>query len=356
MHYYISIAVILLMSFISLKVISPKWGDDKEVLSQDSYEEILSDEIYVLGTIIQLRVSGKEGKKAIDEAVKRLYEIDDRMSAFKENSDISKINENAGIAPSNVNEDTYTVIKKAVYYADLSQGAFEPTIKPLVKLYNFRGENPSIPAKEEIEEALKLVNYKDIILNDKEKSVRLKKKNQSLDLGAIAKGYAADEVKRIFKNNNVKSAIIDLGGNIYALGKKADDTLWNIGIQDPLSSTGKYMGILSAADKSIVTSGNYERYFEIDGKRYHHIINPNTGYPCENGIISTTIISDQSIDGDGLTTCGYIMGLQSGLDLMEETEGVDAIFITTDKKVYITSGIKNNFKLMNEEYILENGI
>lgn len=346
MIYYIVSAGIafILSALISMKVISQKNNKNQEVLSMQTY---------ILGTVIQLRATGKKSKVAIDKAIKRLYEIDDKMSVFKNNSDISKINKSAGIRPEKVSEDTYYVIKKAIQYAHLSQGAFEPTIRPLVKLYNFGNEGTRIPSKEEINKALKLVNYKDVIINDENKSIMLRNKDQSLDLGAIAKGYAADEVKRIFEGYGIKSAIIDLGGNIYALGKKADNTSWNIGIQNPLGSTGQYLGVLGVSNKSVVTSGNYERYFEEDGKRYHHIINPKTGYPCENGIISTTIISDYSIDGDGLTTCGYVMGLKYGFKLIENTRGVDAIFITSDRKVYVTSGIRDKFTLTNKEYLLQ---
>ena len=159
-------------------------------------------------------------------------------------------------------------------------------------------------------------------------------------------------MKSIFQNHNIKSAIIDLGGNIYALGNKLDGSSWNIGVQEPLNFEGACMGIVSVRDKSIVTSGNYERYFVKDGKRYHHIIDPRIGYPDDNGIISVTIISDCSIDGDGLTTCGYIMGLQRGFKLIEDQEGVDAIFITEDKKVYVTSKLKDSFQITNPQYIL----
>lgn len=353
MSYYIVGAIVVILLVISLK---NKFGfikkqEKKESVSQEIYEEVTSEQTYVLGTVVQLRATGVKAKEAINEAISRLFEIDDKMSAFKSDSEISSINKNAGISPIKISDDTYFVIKKAVEYAYLSQGAFEPTIRPLVKLYNFSGETPRVPNSEEIQEALKLVNYKDVILDDEDKSVMLREKNQSLDLGAIAKGYAADEVKKVFEKNNINSGIIDLGGNIYAYGKKQDGSLWNIGIQDPIGGRGEFIGIISVCDKSVVTSGNYERYFEVEGKRYHHIINPKTGYPCENKIISTTIVSDYSVDGDGLTTCGYIMGLKEGFKLIEETIGVDAIFITEDKRVYVTSGIRSKVNLINRDYI-----
>lgn len=307
-------------------------------------------EAYVLGTVIQLKVYGNKAEKAIDESIIRLNEIDDRMSVFKEFSDISRINKNAGVEAQVVNEDTYYVIEKAFEYAKLSQGAFDPTIRPLVNLWGVWTEHAKVPSKEEIAAELQYVNYKDIILNGTNSSIKLSKEKQCLDVGAIAKGYAADEVKQILKEDAIKSAIIDLGGNIFALGKKFDGSLWNIGIQHPLSSRGKFVGIVSFADKSVVTSGNYERYFIQEGKRYHHIIDPRTGYPSENGIISATIISDYSIDGDGLSTCVYVLGPQKAMKLIEGIRGVDAIVITEDRKVYVTSGIKDNFKITNEEF------
>jgi len=309
-------------------------------------------EYNVLGTTVQLSVYDSDDETAVDEALERLDQIDDRMSAFKNMSFISKININAGGLMQEVTEDVYYVIDKAVQYAEFSEGAFDPTIRPLVNLWGVFTNHAMVPEKYEIEEKLRLVNYKDIVLDKANCAVKLKHRNQCIDLGAIAKGYAADEVKRIFLNHNIKSAIIDLGGNIYALGNKLDGSSFNIGIQDPLGFEGESIGIVSVRDKSIVTSGNYERYFEKDGKRYHHIINPRNGYPDENGIISVTVISDLSIDGDGLTTCGYIMGLQRGFELIEDLEGVEAIFITKDKKIYITSNLTNNFQLINSEYTL----
>jgi len=345
-NYYI----IILLTFIILGFLIIMKNIHSENDKDMFYE---SKEIYVLGTIIQLKANGRKAKDAIEEAVKKLYQIDDMMSAFKKESDISKINSNAGIMATKINNETYEVIKKAVYYAQMSQGAFEPTIRPLVELYGFNSENPKIPSEQNVREILKLINYQDVLLDDKEKTVILRNRNQRLDLGAIAKGYAADVIRDIFIKKNIKSAIIDLGGNIYALGKKAQDKLWNIGIQDPLSSTGKFVGIISVEDKSIVTSGDYERYFLVGGKRYHHIINPLTGYPCDNEIVSATIISDNSIDGDGLTTCGFVLGLEEGMRLIEKIKGVDAIFITKDKKVYLTRGIKNKVNITNKDYILQ---
>jgi len=307
-------------------------------------------QFYTLGTIIELKVHGPNAEKSIIEAISKLSQIDDKMSVFKDFSEVSIINRNAGISYCKVSDDTYFVIKRAVEYSKLSGGAFEPTIRPLVGLWGVNTDHARIPKLDEIRYYMRLINYKDIILNDKDKSIILRNENQQIDLGAIAKGFAADKVKDILIENNIENAIIDLGGNIYALGNKPDGALWNIGIQDPIKVRGEYVGIVSVKNKSIVTSGNYERYFIEEGKRYHHIINPMTGAPSENDIISATVISEYSIDGDALTTCVYVMGIKKGLKLIESIEGTEAIFITKDKQVYVTQGIVDTFKLTNEEY------
>jgi thiamine biosynthesis lipoprotein len=309
---------------------------------------------YALGTIISLKVYGNKAEKAVTEAIERLNNIDDKMSAFKENSEISKINSKAGVDSEFVSKDTFDVIEAAIKYSKILDGTFDPTIKPLVKLWGIGTKEERVPEKNEIDEILKLVNYKDVILDKSTYSIKLKYKNQALDVGGIAKGFAADEVRDIFYQYNIKSALIDLGGNIFALGSKEDGTPWKVGIQNPFKSRGEYVGILSVKNKSIVTSGNYERYFMKYGKTFHHIIDPKTGYPSQSKIISATIISDNSIDGDGLSTGVYIIGIDEAMKIIEAIDGIDAIFITEDKKIYKTYGInKSIFTLTDGEFLEE---
>lgn len=317
-------------------------------------EKLAVKEFYAMGTIMQLKVYGKKCDEAIKEAVKRIEEIENRMSVFKDESEISMINKNAGLEQQKVSEDTYYILNKAKRYCNISDGAFDVTIRPIVGLWKIGSEKPKFPDKNEIENKLKLVNYKNILLDDEKRTIGLKYKDQAIDVGGIAKGYAADEVKKILIKNGIKSAIINLGGNIVVLGSKTDNKPWKVGIQDPLKPRGEFAGTISAVNKSIVTSGNYERYFEAEGKRYHHIIDPRTGYPSESEIISVSVISELSIDGDGLSTGLYIMGINKAYSLIEALEGVDAVFVTSDKKIYVTSGIKNNFSVANEnEYHIQ---
>jgi thiamine biosynthesis lipoprotein len=174
-----------------------------------------------------------------------------------------------------------------------------------------------------------------------------------IDLGAIAKGYAADEVSKVLKENAVEHAIINLGGNVFAMGKNFDGDLWKVGIQDPFSQRGDIIGMIEVENKSIVTSGIYEKYFEKDGKKYHHILNTSTGYPCDNSIAGVSIVSEKSIDGDAISTSVFSLGLEDGMKFINTIPGVECIFITKDKQVYITTGLKDNFKITNEEFTLK---
>jgi len=345
--------LVLILSFFSVYFT----GCSSDSNQNSSKNQPISRTEFMMDTILTLKIYDKKDEKILDEAFNRLKEIENRMSSTIENSDISLINENAGVKPVQVHEDVYYVLKTAKYYATLSNGAFDPTIGPLVNLWHISSdeqkERDSIPTEEQIKAALELINYNDLELLE-DNQVFLKRKGMQLDLGAIVKGYAADEVKRIFEENGVKSAIIDLGGNIYALGQKEDGTPWNIGITNPFEPGISYVGVLKAKEKSIVTSGDYERYIIYNGKRYHHILSTETGYPTENEVTSVSIISDKGIDGDALSTTLFVLGVDKGLDFVNKLDGIEAVFITKDKKVIPSEGIKSQFTLSNDQFKLIN--
>lgn len=312
--------------------------------------------IFLMDTIIDLKYYGKNSEKAMNESINKLREIDNNMSLSKSDSEIVKINNNAGKRSVKVSDGFLNVINKAIYYGRLSDGAFDISIRPVDKLWGIGTKNERIPKEKEIKENLKFVNYKNIETDNFNKTVFLRNKNMAIDLGGIAKGYAADELVKILKENNIKSGLINLGGNIYAYKKDKNDKPFNIGIQDPKEENGQTFAIIKVKNKSVVTSGNYERYFIKNGKRYHHIMDPKTGAPSESGIISSTIISDKSIDGDALSTATFILGVKKGMELINSLSGVEAIFVTNDNKVYTSSGLNNdNFKITNERYHYEKG-
>lgn len=338
----------IIVSSIILLIVFNLYKYDKKL-------NIISKNSYSLGTLIKLTACGKNAEKAIEKAFKKLNYIDERMSAFRVESDISQINHNAGYKFQKVSKDTYFVIAKALEYSKILEGTFDPTIKPLVDVWGIGTKNEKIPTEKEIKEKLELVNYNDVILKEDSSSIMLKNKEQSLDVGGIAKGFAADEVKKIFLKYKIKNGLIDLGGNIFAYGCKNDNSFWKIGIQDPFKARGEYIAILNVKDKSVVTSGSYERYFIKDNKKFHHIIDPKTGGPSKSNIVSATIISDNSIDGDGLSTGIYILGVEKAIKIIESIKNVDAILITEDGKIYKTSCIDNNMlTVTNDKFYFAN--
>jgi len=290
-----------------------------------------------------------------------LREIDRTMSAresilHSEVTNLMMINQNAGITPVSVSEDLFAVLERAVYYAKISNGAFDPTVGPLVSLWGIGTDNVQIPEPQDITNALALVNWQELILDKEQGTAFLQRKGMELDLGGIAKGYAADEAARIAREAKAAHAIIDFGGNIIAMGARNSNKRglaaapWRVGIQDPLSERNAYIGILLLIDKSIVTSGVYERYFTFDGNHYHHILSTKNGYPVDNGLLSVTIVTDLSIDADGLSTAVFALGFEQGLSLVEELSDTEGIFVFTDRSVYITGGLTDIFTLTGNEY------
>ena len=298
---------------------------------------------YALGTINAITAYGSGSEEAVNAAYERIIEIDDRMSAFKENSDVMKINNGAGIEAQEINSDTFEVLKCALKFSKASKGAFDITIRPITSLWGFGMKQNFIPDKDEIKKSLKLVSYQDLILDDKKTTAYLKNKGQAIDLGGIAKGYAADEVRRILMQYKVKDALINLGGNIEAVGCSPSGKPWRIGIQNPLSSRGEYVGIVKASDKTVVTSGCNEQFFVIDGVRYHHIIDPRTGYPVRNELLSVTVVCDCSIYADAVTTALFVQGFSESISLLKSINA-EAVFIMKNKDIYVTEGLKDNFE------------
>lgn len=321
-------------------------------LKDNKKDEVVTRSTFMLNTTLKISVwidDESKGVEIIQECFERISEIEKKMSVNIKDSEVSQINKNAQKDFTKVSEDTSKVLNKAIHYAKLSNGAFDPTIGKLLKLWGFGTENQKIPRKTEIDDALKYVDYKLLVKNNKNE-FKLENKKMRIDLGGIAKGYAGDEVYKIIKEKGVKRAIIDLGGNILTLGKKMDGEDWKIGIQNPFEPTGTPLGVIEESNKAIVTSGNYERFFVKNKKRYHHIIDSNTGYPSENGIIGDTIITNSSIDADALSTAVYVLGVEKGLALIENIENVECIIVTKDKKVYLSSGMKEKFKIEDTKF------
>lgn len=301
-----------------------------------------------LGTWNNIKLYNCENSTLVqDKIISRIQEIDDHMSAFKEMSDISKIVGNAGISPVKINKDTAQVIEHAIRYYKKTDGAFDITIKPLVDLWGIGKNQSYIPTDDMIFDARNKVDSSKLSIDMKISLARLNINGGAIDLGGIAKGYAADEIKRILLENEIENAIINLGGNIVTIGTRQDGSSWRVGIQNPLAPRGEYLGILSVSNKSVVTSGSYEQFFIKDKVRYHHIIDPRTGYPAQTSLLSVTAVCDKSIDADALTTSLFIMGIEKGIKLVNEI-GAEVIFVTDTMEIIMTKGLQDKFDKRNK--------
>lgn len=332
-------------------------GCDNSKFSSDSTIEPtiepVSKSFYVFDTIVQVKVyDGTVSDQNFEDIQGILDTIEIQMNRSNDKSEIADVNRNAGVKPVQVSEDTFFVVSKALEYSDRSGGRFDLAIGPLVSLWNIGHEGAKVPPMDKITEAMKLCNYKNVELDSDTREIYLTEKGMDLDLGSIAKGFAADNIVEYLQERGFKSAIVDLGGNVFAMGKKPGDQLWTIGIQDPDESRGNPIGNIHVDNMTVVTSGVYERYFVENGKHYHHILDPQTGFPVDNNINSVTILTDKSVDADGLSTTVFALGLEKGMEFIENTEHADALFITTDKKIYASSGIQELLTMTNDNYTL----
>jgi thiamine biosynthesis lipoprotein len=310
-------------------------------------------EIDLLGTTCTITLYKGGSQAALDAAFARLAEIDARMTISKSESEVMSVNRAAGQRPIAVTPDVFFVIKRGLDFSGLSGGAFDITVAPLVKLWGIGTASARVPSAAEIRSALALVGYRGLALSEKDSTVFLKRAGMGIDLGAIAKGYAADEAVRVLGLQGVTAALVNLGGNVLTMGIKPDGTPWRIGIQNPEEPRGTYLGVVEIGALSVVTSGTYERFFEQDGKRYHHILDTRTGFPAWNGLSAVSIVTAESIVADAYSTVVFALGLQKGKKLIEATGGeVEAIFITDSREIYVTPGLRARFSLSDQRFTL----
>ena len=313
---------------------------------------------FALGTIINQQVYGANAEKAAQEVSAKIKEMDALWTVNSPGGDINKLNEHAGQGYVTLEPETISILREARKISDLSGGAaFDITVGPLVKAWGIGTDNPQVLSDDVVKQLLPLVNYRDVLVDEANNSASLQKPGQMVDLGGIAKGYIGDMAVAIYKQNGITSAFANLGGNVVTVGAKPDGSAWKVGIQNPRGQNGEIVGVVSVTDKAVVTSGDYQRYFIKDGHRYCHIIDPHTGYPADSGLMSVTIIASSSTIADGLAKA-FVLGLDKGMELIESYGQAEAIFITTDKKIYVTPGLQGNFQLedaSNEYTYVQNG-
>lgn len=307
-------------------------------------------EVFAMDTYMTLTADGENVDKALNEAKARIEELDNILSTGNEESEIALLNKTGS---GELSEDSFYLLEKSLEISDKTDGAFLPTIYPLMEAWGFPTKEFNVPEESTIESLLPLLDVGQVEIDSDKKSVSFKKAGMKLDFGGIAKGYTSDEIMKIFKENGIESGIVNLGGNVHTLGTKADGSLWKVGIQNP-SGGEDYLGVLEIADKAVITSGGYERYFEEDGIIYHHIIDPDTGFPADNELQSVTIVSDNGLLADGLSTALFVMGLDKAIDFWRNNNTeFDVIMMTKDNVVYVSEGISDSFSTSYDMKLIE---
>lgn len=295
----------------------------------------------IMDTDVNIKAYGRKAPGAIDRAIDEMKRLDSLLSSFNPESDVALVNAQAGVRPVKVSSETYQVIERALYFAEISAGSFDPTIFPVTQLWGIGGPQARVPSPDEIRGALALVDYRKVRLDPTEGSVFLTEKGMALDLGAIAKGYAVDQMAAVIRSLGVTSFLINAGGNVYAGGAKPDKSPWRVAVTDP-RNPAEFMGVMSAHDLAIVSSGDYERYFEEGGVRYHHILDPKTGYPSRTSK-GTTVFLPSSTDADGLSTALFILGPEKSEDILSKFPEVGVAFVLPSGDI-VTKGIVDNFE------------
>lgn len=308
-----------------------------------------TDSQFYMGTICNITVYDDGKKQAVADGFKTIKHIDSQATLTRSGSVLDAINAAAGKHPVVVPKDFMPLIQKAMYFSKNSDGSFDMAIGAVTNLWKIGLPGARVPKQSEIDAALPLVNWRDVQINAKKRTVYLTKKGMRLDFGGIAKGWVADEVKKTLKKDGVTTAIIDLGGNVIVMGHspRGKNTKWTVGIQNPIAKRGEALGHIKAADQSIVTAGTYEQYLMSHGHKYIYLFDAKTGYPYENNLASVTIVSKKSVDGDALSNAAFNKGLTGGIKYMngKAKNHIQAIFITNEKKVYVTNGLKKSFDL-----------
>lgn len=304
--------------------------------TQNSAEEYTKT-VFAMDTVMDLKTYSVNGDNALEQAENEIKRIENLLDRGNENSEVYKINNNKSAV---VSTETSEIINTALSVSAETDGAFDITIAPVIDLWGFYGNEFRVPADDELQAALASVDYKAVRSNGSNISIP---ENTCIDLGGIGKGYTSDMIVKTLKENNINSAIISLGGNVHTIGKKPDGSLWTVGIANPQDSS-QHIGKVKVSDKAVITSGGYQRYFEQDGKIYHHIINPATGMSADSGLTSVTIISDSGILADALSTALFVMGLEKSTEYWRGSSDFDAVFVDDNGKIYVTEGIKGNFE------------
>lgn len=302
-------------------------------------EKVLQKIFPAFGTANSITLYGSVGPEIAEQVKKRVLGMHRRFSFFEPGSDIFRINEQAGMEPASVHQDTFFVLSHALAFGRETEGAFDITSGAAGQLWREAIRSAQIPSKVDIAGCCSLRGMADLVLDETARTAFLRKNGQKIDLGGIAKGYAADEAVKILKKNKVQNALVNFGGTVVAVGR-----IREIGIQNPFQKNGQSMAGIMVENRAVVTSGTYERGFFFGGRRYHHIIDPRTGWPADAGLLSVTLIGPSAMELDALATGICVLGEERSLPLLEKY-GIEAVFISDGGKIKITRGLQGKFFL-----------
>ncbi|QDX97349.1 FAD:protein FMN transferase [Pectobacterium carotovorum subsp. carotovorum] len=307
--------------------------------------------VHLMGSPILLKLFVHD-ETAVRQVFQRIKQLEDLLTVNRSQSEVMSINHAAENDYVSVSPVVFALIKRAKAVSLVENSAFNVAIGPIVKLWKIGFSGCSVPDNESIQRALALTHPERIILREQDHAVLLESAGMEIDLGAIAKGYIADIVRDVLHQHAIQDALINLGGNVLAIGSALTDEqgLWSVGLQKPFAERDSLLGIIKMKNKSVVTSGIYERFFTVDDHIYHHILDPRTGYPLDNELHSVTVISNDSLDGDIYTTLFYGMGVNAGIHFLQNRPDIEAIFVTKNREIILSSQRHYSFELLDKDY------
>ena len=344
------IALLLAMVMVCAMALTGCAGKKGTSENTASDEEPYSRDIFAMDTYMTVSAYGDHGEKAVDAAVKEIQRLDALLSTGKESSEVSELNGNNG---GKLSADTNALMAAALDLYESTDHVFDITIYPVMKLWGFTDQNYKVPSDGDLKAALKLVDASTLDYDKAKKSVAFTVDGTQIDFGGIAKGYTSASVAKLYRDLGVTSGLVNLGGNVQAVGFKPDGTEWRIGIQDPVDAESM-LGVVSIHDAAVITSGGYERNFEEDGVVYHHIIDPSTGYPADSGLISVSIVSEDGTLADGLSTSLFIMGKEKAAEYWRaHQKDFDFVLCEKDGTLVVSNGLRDKFSPIDENAKVE---
>ena len=297
---------------------------------------------FVMNTVVEYRLYAPEAQaqEAIQAVEQMLRDLENRMSLYLDSSEIQQLNNAAGSGEwVPLSEDTFTLLERAKQFCLESGGAFDPTIAPLTELWSITSDHPHLPSQQELDALLPLVDVQGLELDPEHRAARLTQPGMAVDLGGAAKGYACSRAWEILQEHKIRSGDLSIGGNLLVVGRRPDGNQFKFGLRDPRGTAKDYIATVALEDTTMATSGDYERFFEQDGVRYHHILDPKTGRPAEGGLMSVSVVTDDGALADLLSTALFVQGREAALEQINSIPGCGLILIDTDKNVYISQSL-----------------